>query len=105
MCAEISRHSAGQFASLRSMPARRLHGIFWPYNKQEARMTNDPIRGKTLRFTFTDGPMAHKTFEHVFREDGLVSFHMVGDAHAVDEKLEKAPDTKYEAAIVRDDIC
>jgi hypothetical protein len=31
-------------------------------------MSNDLIRGKTIRFTFRDGPMAHKTFEHVFAE-------------------------------------
>ena len=30
-------------------------------------MNKDPTRGKTIRWTFTDGPMAKKTFEHQFR--------------------------------------
>ena len=38
----------------------------------------DPIRGKTLRWTFEDGPTANTTFEHDFRTDGTVVFRIAG---------------------------
>jgi hypothetical protein len=38
----------------------------------------NPIAGKTIEWTFTDGPMAEKSFEHTFGADGSVSFKMVG---------------------------
>ena len=34
----------------------------------------DKIRGKTLRFSFSDGPAAGKTYEHLFHEDRTVSW-------------------------------
>jgi phenolic acid decarboxylase len=37
----------------------------------------DSLYGKTLRWTFTDGPVAGKTFEHTFNEDGTVVFRSV----------------------------
>lgn len=39
-------------------------------------MQQDPIRGKTLTFTFEDGPMARKSIDHSFAEDGTLSWHM-----------------------------
>jgi molybdenum cofactor biosynthesis protein MoaF len=42
-------------------------------NKNQA----DEIRGKTVRWTFDDGPMKGKTFEHKFNEDGTVVFRAV----------------------------
>ena len=33
---------------------------------------DDPIRGKTHRWTFTDGPTAGKTYEHTFNKNGTV---------------------------------
>ena len=42
-------------------------------------MNKDPTRGKTIRWTFTDGPMAKKTFEHRFDENGTVTWRMLGD--------------------------
>lgn len=41
-------------------------------------MAQDPIHGKTIRWTFDDGPMEGKTFEHTFEEGGAVSFREVG---------------------------
>jgi hypothetical protein len=32
------------------------------------------IQGKTIQWTFSDGPMAHKTFEHTFNADGSVTW-------------------------------
>ena len=75
-------------------------------------MSKDPIHGKTLRFTFDDGPMANKAFDHHFDERGTVTFRMVevdddvdGDSgkrgQAADEK---SAETRYEAAAIREDI-
>lgn len=39
----------------------------------------DPaIRGKTIRFKWTDGPTKGTTHEHVFHEDGTVEWHDAG---------------------------
>ena len=39
----------------------------------------DPaIRGKTIRFQWTDGPTKGTTHEHVFHEDGTVEWHDAG---------------------------
>jgi hypothetical protein len=38
----------------------------------------NPIAGKTIEWTFIDGPMAEKSFEHSFGADGSVSFKMIG---------------------------
>jgi hypothetical protein len=40
--------------------------------------SKNPVAGKTIEWTFTDGPMAEKSFEHTFGTDGSVSFKMVG---------------------------
>jgi hypothetical protein len=53
------------------------------------------VRGKTMRWTWIDGPTKGKIHEHVFREDGTVEFHEVsvtGTTTAVkpsDEPTEK----------------
>jgi MoaF N-terminal domain len=68
-------------------------------------MSSNPIRGKTLWFTFDDGPMAGKTFEHRFDDGGTVSFRaLAGDATAAKETPDRAPGTRYEVAAVRDGI-
>jgi hypothetical protein len=38
------------------------------------------LRGKTLRWTFDDGPVAGKTFEHRFADDGAIEWRSVGGA-------------------------
>jgi len=69
-------------------------------------MNNDPIRGSTIRFHFTDGAMANKTFEHVFSEDGSVAFRMV-DEKAVGGSADASPKEpiRYEVAPIRDGVC
>ena len=42
-------------------------------------MASDPIRGKTIRWTYDDGPMAGKSFEHTFGDDGVVTWREAGD--------------------------
>jgi hypothetical protein len=40
--------------------------------------SQDAVRGKTLRFNWTDGPTKGATHEHVFHEDGTVEWHSAG---------------------------
>src|ERR1700730_5737843 len=63
-------------------------------------MKSDPIRGKTIQWTFSDGPMANRTFEHSFKDDGSVSFR------TLDGKGERTPTDvkKYEIATVGPDV-
>jgi hypothetical protein len=63
-------------------------------------MNTDPIRGQTVRLTFSDGPMAKKTFEHVFEAKGTVHFHAVG----AQADGPKASDPKYESVTLSDDV-
>ncbi|HJW12174.1 MAG TPA: hypothetical protein VJ598_10325 [Albitalea sp.] len=38
------------------------------------------LTGKTIRWTFDDGPVAGKTFEHIFDKDGTISWRLVDGA-------------------------
>ena len=78
-------------------------------------MAMDPVRGKTIRWTYEDGPMAGKSFEHVFGEDGNVTWRET----AGDDGRSKPPSNgkqktgkpateakaKYEVAPINDDVC
>ena len=78
-------------------------------------MGADPIRGKTIQWTYEDGPMAGKTFEHTFASDGTVTWR----EKSADDKNAKSssngkqksakPSTeakaKYEVASINDDVC
>ncbi len=41
-------------------------------------MVANPITGHSLRWKFTDGPMAGKSFDHTFSRNGNVMFREVG---------------------------
>ena len=41
-------------------------------------MAANPITGHSLRWKFSDGPMAGKSFDHTFSRNGNVSFREVG---------------------------
>jgi hypothetical protein len=43
----------------------------------------DRVRGRTLRWTFSEGPQAGTTYEHTFHPDGTVEYRAVEDG-AVD---------------------
>jgi MoaF N-terminal domain len=78
-------------------------------------MTSDPIRGKTIRWTYDDGPMAGKRFEHTFGNDGQVTWRETGGADnsakppANGKRKSGQPATEarahYEVAVVNDDVC
>lgn len=61
-------------------------------------MPADPVTGTTIRFTFSDGIMTGKTFEHTFGADGGVTFREVGKGG----KPGKA--NKYEVAEAGNDV-
>src|SRR5687768_15165882 len=60
----------------------------------------DPIRGKTLRWTFEDGPTAGTAFEHDFRTDGTVVFRGAGTP----KDSAMAPPVPYGSARITDDV-
>lgn len=62
---------------------------------------NDPITGSTIRWTFDDGPVAGKTFEHVFEADGGVSYRVVDSTKGAKSTRED----KYEVAPLSDSVC
>jgi hypothetical protein len=78
-------------------------------------MRSDPVRGKTIRWTYEDGPMAGKSFEHVFGNDGTVIWRET----AGEDRGTKPPSNgkqktgkpateakaRYEVAAVNDDVC
>jgi hypothetical protein len=60
----------------------------------------DRLAGKTIRWTFSDGPMKNKTFEHLFDEKGSVKFRSVGD----DGSETFTEVKKYEVAAVNSEV-
>ena len=61
-------------------------------------MSVDP-KGKTIRWSYGDGPMKGKRFEHEFTEDGTVTWKEAGDA-------KPAPESRatYQFAPIGDDV-
>lgn len=55
----------------------------------------DPIRGRTIRLTWTEGPTKGMTHEHVFHEDGTVEW---GGKERVPYEAMKAGDDVYLAS-------
>ena len=78
-------------------------------------MRSDPIRGKTIEWTYEDGPMAGKTFEHPCARAGTVTWR----EKSAEGKNPKPPTNgeqktpkpgaeakaKYEVASINDDVC
>ena len=56
---------------------------------QEARPVN-ALTGKTIRWTFADGPVAGMTFEHDLHDDGSVTWRYVDGDHAGASAREKS---------------
>ncbi|MDP9276134.1 MAG: hypothetical protein M3O99_11140 [Chloroflexota bacterium] len=78
-------------------------------------MGSDPVRGKTIRWTYDDGPMAGKSFEHTFGNDGTVTWRETGSVDRGTKppsngkqktvKPATAAKAKYEVAAVNADVC
>ena len=66
------------------------------------------VRGKTMRWAWTDGPTKGKTHEHTFHEDGTVEWrdadapHKPADAAKPSARKERV---EYGAVKVSDDVC
>ena len=84
----------------RARIAKALMGLRGQGMRGGAVMGEDRIRGKTLRWTFEDGPVAGRAFEHTFNADGTVSYLMAGGASGDKPTTEK----KYEVERVSDDV-
>lgn len=78
-------------------------------------MNSDPIRGSTIRWTYDDGPMAGKAFEHTFKDDGTVTYREAPGANGEVRKPstngqgktaqpKKEPAVKYEVEKVNDEV-
>jgi hypothetical protein len=59
----------------------------------------DPIKGKTIRWTYDDGPMKGKTFQHTFGADGTVTWKEAGEV-----KPSAGSTAKYESVGINDDV-
>jgi hypothetical protein len=77
-------------------------------------MGTDPVRGKTIRWKYDDGPMAGKSFEHTFGTDGIVAWTETDGRMGTTKpstngrpRTEKVPTetkAKYEVAPVNEDV-
>jgi hypothetical protein len=75
----------------------------------------DPVRGKTIQWTYEDGPMAGKSFEHTFGNDGTVTWRETGGADKATKpssngkqktgKPATQAKAKYVVAEVNSDVC
>lgn len=61
--------------------------------------TDDPLSGKTIRWTFTDGPIP-ASFEHTFRKDGSLVWRVLDGPMKGGSGEEK----KYSTTRVADDV-
>ncbi len=78
-------------------------------------MGSDLVRGKTIRWTYDDGPMAGKSFEHKFGDDGIVTWReTAGEDRGTKppangtqkpQKPVAVAKAKYEVAAINDDVC
>jgi hypothetical protein len=77
------------------------------------------VRGKTIRFTWTDGPTKGRAYEHVFREDGSVEWRDADAPQKAATQADGASDgnggsgaaptekarVEYAAVRITDDVC
>jgi len=70
-------------------------------------MRSDPIRGKTVRWSYEDGPTAGTRFEHTFAPDGTVTYRMLDgqkDDGGGGKPSTKGENPRYQVARVNDDV-
>jgi hypothetical protein len=63
-------------------------------------MLQNPITGTALRWTFQDGPMAGKSFDHTFSRNGNVTFREVGG----DPNAKPGAADQYQVASLGQDV-
>ena len=67
-------------------------------------MKTDPIRGKTIRWTFTDGVMKNKSFDHTFNDDGSLTFMMQNHGLYTNDICKVTRIVKYVVATLGADV-
>jgi hypothetical protein len=81
---------------------------------REAFMARDLVRGRTIRWTYDDGPMAGKSFEHSFGDDGIVTWREAGRDKGTKPPTNGKPQSgkpateakaRYEVAAINEDVC
>lgn len=60
----------------------------------------DPVRGRTIRWTWKEGPDKGSLVEHVFGEDGRMLFRVMNGRHKSTAKVERT----YESTRVSPDL-
>ena len=61
-------------------------------------MSADPFTGRTVRWSYVDGPVKGQTFEHVFGDDGMVVYRAPGaqaTERAIHYEVAKVGDESY----------
>lgn len=67
--------------------------------------STDCLRGRTIKFAWTQGPTQGKVHEHRFHDDGTVEWRAVGDRPHADDKPAHAERPEYFAADLGHDAC
>jgi hypothetical protein len=63
-------------------------------------VVTNPVTGHSLRFTFVDGPVAGKSFDHTFSRNGQVTFREVGS----DPNAKPGSADQYQVASLGQDV-
>ena len=63
-------------------------------------LSNNPVTGNSLRWTFIDGPMAGRSFDHTFSRNGGVVFREVGS----DPNAKPGSADQYQVASLGHDV-
>lgn len=61
------------------------------------------LHGKTIRFSFSEGPTKGVSYDHVFADDGMVTFRDAAKSERKEPAMPETP-TKYASFEVADDI-
>jgi hypothetical protein len=72
-------------------------------NEKSLSSDGGALQGRTIRFSFSEGPTKGVSYDHVFADDGTVTFR---DAAKSDRKEPRTPEApaKYASFEVADDI-
>ena len=65
-------------------------------------MDKDPVRGKTIRWSYDDGPVKGQIFEHTFGSDGKVAYREAGGSTAAASANE--PSIPYNVEVINDHV-
>jgi hypothetical protein len=64
----------------------------------------DPVRGRTIRLSWSEGPTQGTTQEHVFHDDGTVEWHSVGADAKKADPASGAERPRYAASTLADGV-